>query len=405
MQPAGSSSAVPGYPDLRAAPQADVTHVSRGVLGGLEAVARALGRIVTIFSGYRSPSYSANVGGYSNDPHTRGVAADASIGGTAIGSYPGALPLIGRAGLESGDQPGFYRGGPDPSHVQIPGSGANKSIRDYGSGGGGGGGGGSAAGVPPELATAISGASSRYGVPQSTLIGVWRIESGSTFPNPYKNAQGYGGLFGTTHWNTSTSDQANYAAQTIKSLWRRYGSLSAALYHYSGGAYTSVDGSSGGSYTPGPADTGGAPPRPGAPGAATNTPSTPSGEGFGPNESDIAFHWGNVLHDRWPWESPTGPQGFFGQVAGDTAGGVRSIAATLAGVAWLFHPVNYLRAFEALTGVVMLLLGVWQLGKQEPGTDTGGSVVAGFSRPAGSLARTATRVTVAGRLARKLPVK
>jgi hypothetical protein len=49
-------------------------------------------------------------------------------------------------------------------------------------------------------------------MPPSILAAVWRGESGSTYPNPYKNSLGYGGLFGTKLWNGSTQAQANYAA-------------------------------------------------------------------------------------------------------------------------------------------------------------------------------------------------
>ena len=128
MTPAGSNPAVPGYPHLRAAPQADIRHVDLRVLRGLELVAERLGKVITIHSGYRSPSYSSSVGGYSNDPHARGVGVDANIGGVLIGQYPGAMTELARAGLESGNRPGFYHGQPDPEHVQIPGSGVNKAL-------------------------------------------------------------------------------------------------------------------------------------------------------------------------------------------------------------------------------------------------------------------------------------
>lgn len=131
MQQAGSHSKVAGYSHLRAAPQADVTHVSPVILQGLEHVAEKLGVTITVFSGYRSPDYSASVGGYANDPHSRGVAVDAQIGDTPIGNYPGAFKALQAAGLESGAQPGFYRGKTDPTHVQFPGSGINKSINAY----------------------------------------------------------------------------------------------------------------------------------------------------------------------------------------------------------------------------------------------------------------------------------
>lgn len=128
-QMAQHGGTLPGYQGLATAPQADATHVDPRVLAGLAKVGAALGKRVQIISGYRSPSYSASVGGYSTDPHTRGVAVDAYIDGVPIGDYPGAYKLLVAAGLESGAQPGFYRGKRDPMHVQIPGSGVNKGIR------------------------------------------------------------------------------------------------------------------------------------------------------------------------------------------------------------------------------------------------------------------------------------
>lgn len=96
---------------------------------------------------------------------------------------------------------------------------------------------------PPELASAISQASADYNVPPDLLTGIWRIESGSSFPNPYKNSLGYGGLFGTTHWNTSTLDQADTAASILHSLIvSNKGSIAQALYGYSGHGYTAVPG-------------------------------------------------------------------------------------------------------------------------------------------------------------------
>lgn len=103
-----------------------------------------------------------------------------------------------------------------------------------------------ASGPPSELVAAVNRAAKKYNVPAATLIGIWRIESGSTYPNPAVNGLGYGGLFGTTKWNASTQVQADYAASILRNLLDKYGSMSQALYHYSGGGYTSVPGTSGG---------------------------------------------------------------------------------------------------------------------------------------------------------------
>lgn len=94
--------------------------------------------------------------------------------------------------------------------------------------------------VPQPLWQAIQKAASKYGVDPTILVGIWRIESASTFPNPAVNGKGYGGLFGTTLWNGSTQAQANLSASILANLIHTRGSLSAALLAYSGGGYSSV---------------------------------------------------------------------------------------------------------------------------------------------------------------------
>lgn len=66
--------------------------------------------------------------------------------------------------------------------------------------------------IPTVLWRAIVSAGGRVNVPPLILAAVWRGESGSSFPNPFVNSEGYGGLFGTKLWNGSTIAQANYAA-------------------------------------------------------------------------------------------------------------------------------------------------------------------------------------------------
>jgi cell wall-associated NlpC family hydrolase len=106
--------------------------------------------------------------------------------------------------------------------------------------------GGGGGGLPPELGSAIQQAAAKYGVPAETLAGIWRIESGSTYPNPAVNSSGYGGLFGTTKWNASTQEQTDYAASTLRHLLNTHGgNMAAALHAYSGGGYSSVSGAGG----------------------------------------------------------------------------------------------------------------------------------------------------------------
>ena len=101
-------------------------------------------------------------------------------------------------------------------------------------------------GAPAQLLSAVNTAGAQYGVDPNLLLAIWRRESGSTFPNPFKNDQGYGGLFGTSNWNASTLAQATTAAKIISQrLAAHNGDLGAALWDYSGHSYTNPGG-----YTP-----------------------------------------------------------------------------------------------------------------------------------------------------------
>jgi hypothetical protein len=120
------------YPFLNTIGVASINGVNPFLLIQLNKLGQQLGKPIDVFSGYRSPGYSERVGGYSNDPHSRGEAVDAQIGGTPIGMVV-PVATLAALGLEGGNTPGFYprggNGGRDPEHVQIPGSGVDKSMR------------------------------------------------------------------------------------------------------------------------------------------------------------------------------------------------------------------------------------------------------------------------------------
>ena len=108
---------------------------------------------------------------------------------------------------------------------------------------------------PAALTGAISSADQPYGLPDDLLTGIWRVESGSTYPNPYVNAEGYGGLFGTPNTTAkgapynnfdliaSTADQASLAASILAAdIQNAGGDIGRGLSSYSGGGYSSVPG-------------------------------------------------------------------------------------------------------------------------------------------------------------------
>lgn len=66
----------------------------------LEALRSKLGgRPVTITSGYRCSRHSVAVGGYANDAHTKGIAADISIAGKSPEDIAEAAELVGFSGI------------------------------------------------------------------------------------------------------------------------------------------------------------------------------------------------------------------------------------------------------------------------------------------------------------------
>lgn len=128
-----NSVGVPGTAHVYAAPGVDWRDLDPAFLKSLDALSTKIGRNIEIFSGYRTPAHSVEVGGYSNDPHTRGVAVDAyalADSNIPLGQYA-SQSVFGSLGLESG----FYWKKSDPAHVQVLNSGVNKSITTLGAGG------------------------------------------------------------------------------------------------------------------------------------------------------------------------------------------------------------------------------------------------------------------------------
>lgn len=106
------------YSNIVTDPGVNISRVDPKLLNAINSVARQHGVKVTINSGWRSPAHSVAVGGFANDPHTRGIAVDAYVNGRPIGQVFG--PSVWSAlGVQSGDVPNFYNGRPDPEHLQI----------------------------------------------------------------------------------------------------------------------------------------------------------------------------------------------------------------------------------------------------------------------------------------------
>ena len=89
----------------------------------LQVLRDAIGKPITINSGYRSPKYNAKIGGVKNSQHLRGTAADIRVSGMT----PKELALIIEGLIESGKMKqggiGVY---PTFTHYDIYFNGKNK---------------------------------------------------------------------------------------------------------------------------------------------------------------------------------------------------------------------------------------------------------------------------------------
>lgn len=100
----------------------DWQDVNPRLLQAIQKIAAQRGYTVDVNSGYRSNAYSQKVGGFAGDPHSRGIAVDAYVGGKPIGDV---IPAnVWKAlGVRSGDT-FTYKGSTDPEHLDLVGMGA-----------------------------------------------------------------------------------------------------------------------------------------------------------------------------------------------------------------------------------------------------------------------------------------
>lgn len=252
---------------------------------------------------------------------------------------------------------------------------------------------------PPQLAAAIQNASTTYGVPADVLTGIWRVESGSSFPNPYVNSSGYGGLFGTTDWNGSPQSQANLAAQILaQQIQQHGGDLGGALESYSGGGYSTVPGQQTfgnlGTSSLGSSPTYQAPPRPGGSGGILSDIGGAANTGL----NVATFGLSGTLEGLFGGNPISGLEGLLDPVSWFEKGVVKIML-------WFAKPV--LRLLEALMGFALILLGLYFLGKADTGEDVDLGKLAGLAvaagapeaKAAGSVGQRAARKRSRGRTA------
>jgi Phage-related minor tail protein len=96
------------------------------ITGDLRRMGEAMGWEVYGISGYRSPQHSMEVGGFANDPHTRGEAEDVGINSQSLSSAAAlTAAILARFGLE---RPFYPASAHEINHVQLLGSINNPSA-------------------------------------------------------------------------------------------------------------------------------------------------------------------------------------------------------------------------------------------------------------------------------------
>jgi hypothetical protein len=114
------------YPNVVAQDHVDWSHVNNRLLKVVSDVAaKELGptAVVTLTSGYRSNDYmqqGRGSRGFTGDPHSKGIAGDFYVDGHPIGEVIPPEVWV-KHGVRSGNTPGFYKGEPDPEHLDLVG--------------------------------------------------------------------------------------------------------------------------------------------------------------------------------------------------------------------------------------------------------------------------------------------
>lgn len=244
-------------------------------------------------------------------------------------------------------------------------------------------------------------AGNRFNVPPEILASIWRGESGSSFPNPYANGLGYGGLFGTSvvapfgaasqvsyfpniGQGAAALAEAYQAAevfhnalvQTGGNIWEAnsiyaVGNTSQASsdHGHAGLPTGTVPGYGGqGGYTTVPVSspTGG--------GSLTAPPPRPGGDQSG--VQDVAYQQVFDYKQLIPGYNLINPAENLASGAEKLWGGVTGLPGDISGIVsalsdgvkvfiWLLHPKHWAMMAEVLVGVGLLVLGFVWLGSGE----------------------------------------
>ena len=108
------------WSNIQFAGHVDFQHVNSRLLDAINKEAKKMGGTVSVISGYRSTQYNNKIGGATGSNHRKGLAVDAYIDGHPIGEV---IPpeVWAKYGIRSGNTPGFFKGKPDPEHLDLVG--------------------------------------------------------------------------------------------------------------------------------------------------------------------------------------------------------------------------------------------------------------------------------------------
>lgn len=311
-------------------------------------LARSLHLHLIGISGARTPAHSVAVGGFANDPHTRGQASDTpGIEGVTEST-------LNRFGLT---RP--FAGAREADHIQLI-----RSRSPTRSG---------ATTQQSNQQSVVTQAAQHWNVPPAILAGVWGMET-----NFGQNvATSSAGAIGNFQFLPSTAkpykypltnsptpaqfaQQADSAAHYLSDLHKQYGNWNEALMHYSGGGYglTQVQQKAPRGRNFGP--TGGTSvTRPGGAQPATadvTSVLTDWSDAQSVDPTDPSAGDGNQFAS-FPIPGPLGfipnPLDLFKSLSGS----INSVTDFLKVIVWIVNPVNILRMVEVLIGLALMTFG------------------------------------------------
>lgn len=357
---------------------ASTTDYSRG---SEPEIARRLGRLgralklhLIGISGYRTPAHSVAVGGFPNDPHTRGQASDTpgveGVSESTLEHYGLTRPF---AGAREANHIQLLRGGTTTPKRQRNTTIADEWISNGGSR--------RLAPIMAAISMAESGGRLDAVSPQNT--------NGTYDYGPFQvnSVHGYDSAKLTSDWSYTT--RAAIAIQKSQGL--------GAWTTYNTGAYKKYLGNASGTVVNFPAR------------------SRPGGDTGGDDDSGVQSIFASYTQESddmqnvsfWSWliQPPKLNDPAFknhvgiGDLFTGPAAAMKSTTDFFKWTAWLFHPINVLRAVEFITGITIMGIGiqsafaVWRDAPEE-------ALITRSARGAKEGAREAIEMTPAGRVKR-----